>query len=43
MELRKKRKFSKEFKIDTISMIKLGNKSVPQVAEELEIEKATLL
>lgn len=42
MELRKRRKFSKEFKIDTVNMIKLGEKSVPTIEKELGIQRATL-
>ena len=42
MDLRKRRKFSKEFKIDTVNLIKLGEKSVPSLEKELGIQRSTL-
>ena len=42
MEVKHRRRFSKEFKLDVINTIKLGDKSVPVLAEELGIDKSTL-
>ena len=42
MEVNHRRRFSKEFKLDVINTIKLGDKSVPVLAEELGIDKSTL-
>jgi transposase len=42
MEVQHRRRFSKEFKLDVINTLKLGDKSVPALAEELGINKATL-
>ena len=42
MELRKRRKFSKEFKLDVINMVKLGEKSVRELSKELEIQDVTI-
>jgi transposase len=42
MEVKHRRRFSKEFKLDVINTIKLGDKSVPALAEELGIDKSTL-
>ncbi len=37
MEIRKRRKLSKEFKIDEINMVKLEEKSVREISKELNI------
>ena len=42
MEIRKRRKFSKEFKLDVIHMVKLGEKSVRELSKELDIHDVTL-
>ena len=42
MEIRKRRRFSKEFKMDVVNTIKLGDKGVYELAEELGINHATL-
>ena len=42
MEIKKRRRFSKEFKIDTVNMIMLGDKNVATLAEELGIANTTL-
>jgi transposase len=42
MEIQKRRKFSKEFKLDVVNMVKLGNKSVRKLSEELEIHEVLL-
>jgi transposase len=42
MEIRKRRKFSKEFKLDLINMVKLGEKSVRELSKELDIQDVTI-
>jgi len=42
MEIGKRRRFSKEFKMDVVNMIKLGDKSVLDLSEELGIHNVTL-
>lgn len=42
MEIRKRRKFSKEFKLDVINMVKLGEKSVRELSKELDIQDVTI-
>ena len=42
MEIRKRRKFSKEFKLDVVNIVKLGEKSVKSLSEELGIHSVTL-
>lgn len=42
MEIRKRRKFSKEFKIDVVNMIRTGDKSVVDLSKELDIHDVTL-
>jgi transposase len=42
MEIRKVRKFSKEFKLDVINMVKLGEKSVRELSKELDIQDVTI-
>ena len=42
MEIRKRRKFSKEFKLDVINMVKLGEKNVREISKELYIQDVTI-
>jgi len=42
MEIRKRRRFSKEFKLDVVNMIKLEEKSVQVLSDELGIHSVTL-
>ena len=42
MEIRKRRKFSKEFKLDVINMVRLGEKSVRDLSKELDIQDVTI-
>lgn len=42
MEIRKRRKFSKEFNLDVINMVKLGEKSVRELSKELDIQDVTI-
>ena len=42
MEIRKRRKFSKEFKLDVVNLIKVGNKSIRELSKELELHEVTL-
>jgi transposase len=37
MEVKSRRKFSKEFQQDVLNMLKTGNKSVPELSKELGI------
>jgi len=37
MEVKKQRKYSKEFKEDVLNMINTGNKSIPELSKELGI------
>jgi transposase len=37
MEVKKRRKYSKEFREDVLNMLKTGNKSVPTLSKELGI------
>lgn len=39
MEVRKRKRYSKEFKEDVVNMIKTGNKTIPAIAKELEIHE----
>ena len=39
MEVRKRKRYSKEFKEDVVNMIKTGNKTIPTIAKELEIHE----
>ncbi len=40
MDLKKRRKFYKEFRIDTANLIKLGEKSVPSLEKELGVQRS---
>lgn len=42
MEIRKRRRFSKEFKLDVLNMIRIGEKSVSELSRELDIHEVTL-
>jgi transposase len=42
MEIGKRRRFSKEFKMDAVNMIKVGDKSVHDLSNELGIHNVTL-
>lgn len=42
MEIKKRRKFSKEFKLDVVNLVKLGDKSVRKLSEELEIHEVLI-
>ena len=42
MEIRKRRKFSKEFKLDVINIVKLGEKNVREISKELDIQDVTI-
>lgn len=42
MELKSRRKFSKEFKQDVLNMLKTGNKSVPELSEEIGISESVI-
>lgn len=42
MELKSRRKFSKEFKQDVLNMLKTGNKSVPELSEEIGITESVI-
>jgi len=42
MEIEKRRKFSKEFKLNVVNMVKLGYKSVRKLSEELEIHEVLI-
>ena len=37
MEIKSRRKYSKEFQQDVLNMLKSGNKSVPEISKELGI------
>lgn len=37
MEVKKRRKYSKEFREDVLNMLKTGNKTVPKLSKELGI------
>lgn len=37
MEVKKHRKYSKEFKEDVVNMIRTGDKSIPEISKELGI------
>ena len=41
-ETKVRRKFEREFKNDAVKLVELSNRSVKQVAEELDISEATL-
>ncbi len=41
-ETRLRRKFDREFKDDAVRLVELSNRSVKQVAKELDISEATL-
>jgi len=42
MEVRRRRKFSKEFQQDVLNMLKTGNKSVPELSKELGISEQVI-
>ena len=42
MEIKKRRKFSRDFKMDVVNMIKTGDKSVGELSKELDIHEVTL-
>jgi transposase len=42
MEVKHRRRFSKDFKMDVLNTLKIGDKSVTELAEELGIHKATI-
>ena len=42
MELKSRRKFSKEFKQDVLNMLKTGDKSVPELSEEIGISESVI-
>ena len=42
MEIKMRRKFSKEFKEDVINMVKTGDKSVTEISRELDIAEAII-
>ena len=42
MEVKKRRKYSKEFIEDVVNILKTGDKSVPELSRELEIAEAVL-
>ena len=42
MEIKKRRKFSKEFKEDVVNMVSTSNKSVSEIAKELGIADAVI-
>jgi transposase len=42
MEVKKRRRYSKEFREDVVNMIKTGDKSVPEISRELEIAEAVI-
>jgi transposase len=41
-ETKVRRKFEREFKNDAVKLVELSNRSVKQVAQELDISEATL-
>jgi transposase-like protein len=41
-ETKVRRKFDREFKNDAVRLVELSNRSVKQVAKELDISEATL-
>ena len=42
MEVKKRRKYSKEFKEDVLNMLKTGNKNVPELSKELGIAEQVI-
>lgn len=42
MEVKSKRKFSKEFKQDVLNMLKTGQKNVPELSKELGIAQQVI-
>ncbi|NMB81694.1 MAG: transposase [Ignavibacteria bacterium] len=42
MEVKRKRKFSKEFKEDVLNMLKTGQKNVPELSKELGIAQQVI-
>ncbi len=42
MEVKSRRKFSKEFQQDVLNMLKTGNKSVPELSKELGIAEQVI-
>jgi transposase len=42
MELKSRRKFSKEFKEDVLNMLKTGNKSIRELSEEIGISESVI-
>ena len=39
MEIKKHRKYTKEFREDVVNMVKTGDKTIPEIARELGIAK----
>lgn len=42
MEVKKRRKYSKEYRQDVLNMLKTGNKSVPELSKELGIAEQVI-
>lgn len=42
MELKNRRRFSKEYKQDVLNMLKTGNKSVPELSKEIGISESVI-
>jgi len=42
MEVKKRRKYSKEYQQDVLNMLKTGNKSVPELSKELGIAEQVI-
>lgn len=42
MEVKKRRKYSKEFQQDVLNMLKTGNKNVPELSKELGIAEQVI-
>lgn len=42
MELKSRRKFSKEFRLDVVNMVKTGNKKITELSTELGIAESVI-
>jgi len=39
---RRRRRFTKEFKLETVELVKAGNKMIPEIAEDLDLSESAL-